>query len=75
MTNNDIEEREFYSIAFEKYQNLLTQTQKQALYLHLFEDLSYSEIAKELATSRSAAFDAVKKAKQKLLKFDKKISD
>ncbi|AXE61028.1 hypothetical protein DA803_02955 [[Mycoplasma] phocae] len=70
----NISERTTIIELYEKYQDLLTQAHKQALYLYYFEDLSYSEIAKELAMTRSGAFDAVKKAKEKLLDIDKKIA-
>ncbi|MGX9339177.1 sigma factor-like helix-turn-helix DNA-binding protein [Mycoplasma sp. 332] len=69
----DIEEREKIIKLFDKYGQLLPQSQKQALYLHLIEDLSFAEIADELAMSRPGAFDAVKKARQKLILLDKKL--
>ncbi|BDX52937.1 sigma factor-like helix-turn-helix DNA-binding protein [Metamycoplasma equirhinis] len=59
---------------FEKYKDLLAQSQRQAMYLHYFEDLSFSEIANELAMTRSGAFDAVKKAKAKLIEINNKIN-
>ncbi|WP_027122449.1 hypothetical protein AB5V95_02625 [Metamycoplasma spumans] len=68
-----LEERNQLIQLYEKYNEFLAQSQKQALYLHLFEDLSYSEIGMELAMTRSGAFDAVKKAKLKLLSINKKI--
>ncbi|ENY69383.1 Hypothetical protein MAU_0950 [Metamycoplasma auris 15026] len=70
----DLEERDNLIKLFEKYGQLLAQSQKQVLYLYLFEDLSFQEIANELAMSRAAAYDALKKGKQKLLLFDKKIN-
>ncbi|AZZ65272.1 hypothetical protein DMC14_000430 [Metamycoplasma phocicerebrale] len=70
----NIEERNKIIDLFDKYGELLAQSQKQALYLHLIEDLSFSEIGVELAMTRAGAYDAVKKAKQKLLLFDKKIN-
>ncbi|TPR54749.1 sigma factor-like helix-turn-helix DNA-binding protein [Metamycoplasma neophronis] len=69
-----LEERNLIIKLYEKYGDLLAQSQKQALYLHLFEDLSYAEIGVELAMTRSGAFDAVKKAKAKLLTIDQKIN-
>ncbi|WP_045433308.1 sigma factor-like helix-turn-helix DNA-binding protein [Metamycoplasma canadense] len=69
-----IEEREKIIELYERYGNLLAQSQKQALHLHLIEDLSYAEIANELAMTRPGAYDAVKKAKQKLILLDKKIN-
>ncbi|MBN4089612.1 hypothetical protein [Mycoplasma enhydrae] len=69
----DIDERNKIIELYEKYGNLLAQSQKQALYLHLIEDLSFAEIGVELAMTRSGAYDAVKKAKLKLIEFAKKI--
>lgn len=59
-------EREKYTELFEKFKGLLTQTQRQALQLYLFEDLSTSEIAKEVATTRQAVHDAIKKGLKRL---------
>lgn len=59
-------EREKYTDLFEKFKGLLTQTQRQALQLYLFEDLSTSEIAKEVATTRQAVHDAIKKGLKRL---------
>ena len=39
-----LEERKLIIELFDKYQNFLPQSQKQAMYLRFFEDLSYSEI-------------------------------
>ena len=66
----NLNEREKYISLFEKYGETLTQTQKQAFHLHYIEDLSLAEISEITATSRSAAQDAIKKAKAKLEKFE-----
>ncbi|MGX9340627.1 sigma factor-like helix-turn-helix DNA-binding protein [Mycoplasma sp. 128] len=71
--DKDLEEREYLVELFEKYQQLLPTSQRQALYLHLIEDLSFSEMSEELAMTRSGAFDAVKKGKKKLLEIAKKL--
>ncbi|ENY53816.1 sigma factor-like helix-turn-helix DNA-binding protein [Metamycoplasma alkalescens] len=71
----DLEERNKLIELYDKYSALLTQSQKQAIYLHLFEDLSFSEIANELAMTRAGAYDAVNKAKKKLLLLDEKINE
>lgn len=68
-----IEERDYYVKLFEKYGDLLPQSQKQALQLLLYEDLSYGELAQELAMSRPGAYDAVKKAKLHLKQIDEKL--
>lgn len=58
---------------FEKYQNLLTQTQKQTMHLYLVEDLSFQEIADILAVSRQAVNDAIRKSEKKLLTLKKQL--
>ncbi|MBX4210144.1 MAG: hypothetical protein K4H23_03180 [Mollicutes bacterium PWAP] len=65
---DNLEEREKIIILFENYHNFLTQTQKQAIHLHLIEDISYREIADIMATSRQASYDAVQKGIAKLKK-------
>ncbi|QGZ97375.1 hypothetical protein GE118_01025 [Mycoplasma sp. NEAQ87857] len=62
-----------YIDLFEKYQNLLTQNQKQVFMLYYYEDLSYAEVAKITATTRTAAYDALNKAIKKLEKLDKEL--
>lgn len=62
----DLEKREELVNLFEKYQNLLSQSQKQALHLHLLEDLSLREIAQIQATTHQAVHDAIKKGTKKL---------
>lgn len=62
----ELSQREHYSDLFDKFSGLLTQTQRQALQLYLFEDLGFAEIALEVATSRQAVHDAVKKGLAKL---------
>lgn len=69
----NIEERDELVVLFEKYGNLLTQSQKQALALYLFEDLTISEIATEIATTRQAINDAIKKGIKKLREIAQKM--
>ncbi|WKX02529.1 sigma factor-like helix-turn-helix DNA-binding protein [Candidatus Mycoplasma mahonii] len=59
---------------FEQYNKMLTQTQRQAFHLHYIEDLSLKEISEITATTRSAIFDAIKKAEKKLLSINEKLS-
>ncbi|WP_036452996.1 sigma factor-like helix-turn-helix DNA-binding protein [Mycoplasma buteonis] len=75
MNKKDIQNVEKYTFLFEKYSNFLTQNQKQVFQLFYFEDLSYSEIAEILATSRTAAYDTLKKATQKLEKVASKVDN
>ena len=63
-----IEERDKLAILFDTYKGLLTQNQRQVMHLYLIEDLSISEIAKIMATSRQATNDAIKKGKNKIKK-------
>ncbi|VEU78095.1 sigma factor-like helix-turn-helix DNA-binding protein [Mycoplasmopsis columbinasalis] len=71
----DVEVIEELIALYEKYGSLLTQTQKQAFHLRFFEDLSYQEIANVLVTTRSAAYDSVKKAIDKLEKINNKLKN
>lgn len=69
----DINERKIIIELFDKYKTLLSTSQSQILHLYLNEDLSMSEIANELAMTRSAVFDAIKKGKKKLIDINNKI--
>ena len=68
-----LEDRETLQELFEKYKDVLTQTQRQAMHLNLIEDLSFKEISAILAVTRQAAHDAFKKGEKKLLDLFKKI--
>ncbi|MCE6090868.1 hypothetical protein J7894_02240 [Mycoplasmopsis agalactiae] len=72
---NDIKNIEHLCSLFEKYEGLLTQTQKQAFRLYFYENLSYAEIAKITATTRAAAYDSVHKAINNLKKIEAKTSE
>ncbi|SYV96684.1 Sigma-70, region 4 [Mycoplasmopsis edwardii] len=73
MSRKDLANIEKYTMLYEKYQNLLTQNQRQIFELYFYQDLSYAEIAEITATTRTAAFDAVKKATAKLEKLEKQV--
>lgn len=62
-------EREELIKAFLQYDFILTQNQKQVMHLYYIEDLSMSEISEIVATTRSAVFDAIDKARKKLKPF------
>lgn len=64
----NLDKRDELMELFEKYQNFLTQNQRQTLHLYLIEDLSLVEISDILATSRQAVHDAIKKGEKKLNK-------
>ncbi|QCZ36941.1 sigma factor-like helix-turn-helix DNA-binding protein [Mycoplasma nasistruthionis] len=66
MNNRSMEAVVKYNKLFDLYENLLTQNQKQVFKLYFQQDLSYAEIAEIMATTRSAAFDTLKKALAKL---------
>lgn len=53
MSKKNFEDLNLYLMLFDKYSFLLTQNQKQIFQLYFHEDLSYSEIAKILVTSRT----------------------
>ncbi|MBZ4195134.1 sigma factor-like helix-turn-helix DNA-binding protein [Mycoplasma tauri] len=72
---NDIRNIEYWCHLFEKYEGLLTQTQRQAFKLYFYEDLSYAEVAQITATTRSAAYDSVNKAMKKLEKIANSTTD
>ncbi|VEU70103.1 sigma factor-like helix-turn-helix DNA-binding protein [Mycoplasmopsis glycophila] len=75
MNKDSIEKVEKYIELFEKYKNFLTQNQSQVFQLYFYEDLSYAEIAEILATTRSNAFDTLKKAITKLEKIENKLNN
>ncbi|QJB71496.1 sigma factor-like helix-turn-helix DNA-binding protein [Mycoplasma sp. 1654_15] len=76
MNNNKeldlLEKKEYWMNLFKKYSFLLTQNQKQVFHLYFVEDLSLNEVATELAVTRSAVFDTLKKTKNKLEEIYKK---
>lgn len=67
--NNLIEERELYVQAFNKFNHVLTQNQLQIFHLYYIEDLSLSEIADVVATTRSSVHDTLTKARNNLKPF------
>lgn len=70
MKNKDaLDLREQYIKTYTKYQHVLTQNQSQIFYLYYFEDLSLSEIANIIATTRANVHDTLTKAKNNLKPF------
>lgn len=67
--DNLLELREMYILAFQKYPHVLTQNQYQVFHLYYIEDLSLSEIAEILATTRANVHDTLTKARNNLLPF------
>ena len=54
-----VEQFLYLSDLFDFYGALLTQKQQECLHLHLYDDLSLSEIGEELGISRQAAYDNI----------------
>lgn len=67
------DDRDLYIELLEKYQELLSKSQHQIMLLYYFEDLSITEIAEELAMTRSGVHDALKKGRTKLLNIYEKV--
>ena len=67
--NTSVELREEYIKAFQKYSHVLTQNQYQIFHLYYIEDLSLSEIANILATTRANVHDTLTKARNNLKPF------
>ncbi len=55
------------------YGPLLTEKQQNVLNLHYENDLSLSEIADDMNTSRQAVYDTVKKAESLLEQYEQKL--
>ncbi|WP_027121487.1 sigma factor-like helix-turn-helix DNA-binding protein [Mycoplasma leonicaptivi] len=70
MNRKSPENLEKYTQLYEKYKSFLTQTQQQVFELYFYQDLSYQEVSEIMATTRTASYDTIKKAIQKLEKID-----
>jgi predicted DNA-binding protein YlxM (UPF0122 family) len=60
-------------VLMDAYEGLLPPRQHQVMRLKLHEDLSLSEIAESLGTSRQACEDALKRAEKALLAFEQML--
>lgn len=58
---------------FDAYSALLTARQREVLELHYFQDLSLGEIAASWSTSRQAVHDVVRRALDRLERFEDKL--
>lgn len=56
---------------FELYQGLLTDKQRELFSSYYLYDLSLSEIAEPLGTTRQSVYEGVKKVKNKLIEYEK----
>jgi predicted DNA-binding protein YlxM (UPF0122 family) len=61
------------SLLYDFYGALLTAKQQTSLELHYFQDLSLSEIAEQLAVSRQAVYDLLRRAEQILDEHEEKL--
>ncbi len=59
---------------FDFYQELLTDKQRELLREYYFEDFSLGELSEQHQISRQSVFDTIKKAEQKLLDYESKLS-
>lgn len=55
---------------FELYQGLLTDKQRELFSSYYVYDLSLSEIAEPLGTTRQSVYEGVKKVKKKLIEYE-----
>lgn len=63
---NNLNDREEILKLFDKYSLFLTQNQRQAIHLHLIEDLSLLEVSFIVAATRQSISDAISKGIKKL---------
>lgn len=69
----ELDKREHLITLFEKYQKFWLKHNHKAFQLYFMEDMSYQEIANLTATTRTAAYDSVKKAISKLERLEQKM--
>ncbi len=69
-----MEENVRLTMLMDFYGALLTDRQREALSLHLEEDLSFSEIALEMGISRQGAADAAGAARDMLRHYEEKLN-
>jgi len=68
-----LDELLYSSSLFDLYGALLTEKQQSCLRLHLFEDLSLSEIGEELGISRQAVHDMLKRSAQTMEAYEERL--
>ncbi len=61
------------TLLYDFYGELLTEHQKSVFESSVFQDLSYSEIAEELSTSRQAVYDLMRRSEKLLEDYEKKL--
>ncbi len=73
MSIEDLEKNIKIQELFELYSNLLTDKQREVMYLYYFSDLSLREIAQNKNISYQGVRDFIKKSEKSLLDFEDKI--
>lgn len=71
--SKEIEKKDYYNILYGFYQPLLTTKQCQIFEDYYAEDYSLAEIAEDLAISRNAVWDSLKKVTDKLDDYESKM--
>ena len=61
------------SALFDIYGPLLTDNQKRCLQMHLYEDLSLSEIGTQLKISRQAVYDMLRRSEMIMQQYEDKL--
>jgi len=74
MSENMVEKKIRLADLFDFYGELLTEKQKNILFLYCIEDFSFGEISEELGISRQAVFDTIKRVDDILNNFENKLS-
>ena len=74
MSENMIEKKMRLGDLFDFYGELLTEKQKNILFLYCMQDLSFGEISEELGISRQAVFDTIRRVDDILNNFETKLS-
>ena len=69
----NIDERVEIAILTKYYGNLLTEKQKQVIFMYVDNNLSYQEVSEELNISRQAVKDALDKAYESLKKAEENL--
>ncbi|MBF0780256.1 MULTISPECIES: putative DNA-binding protein [unclassified Granulicatella] len=69
----EIEKTLYMTHLYDFYGNLLTDKQKDYLELYYEQDLSLTEISQELAVSRQAVYDNIKRSEAILLTYEKTL--
>ncbi len=70
----ELSQRVRTNLLFDFYGLLLTKRQKEFVKLYFCDDLSLGEIARRFKISRQAVYDTLKKARESLEEYEKKLS-